>query len=103
MEVKFGPGATTVPKTETAGNPQTAKVIDVEPVPATVPAVIPSALPAPTGLVLGDKLPDFSEIILPRINIVQNIGKLKDVFDPGSIVLGQQVILFTPPRKDIKA
>ena len=46
---------------------------------------------------LGDKLPDFSEIILPRINIVQNMSKSKDTFPLGSLILDQKVALFVPP------
>jgi hypothetical protein len=56
----------------------------------------------PAGLMLGDKIPDFSEIILPRLNIVQNIGKLKDEFPNGAIVLNQQNELFIPPLMNVK-
>jgi hypothetical protein len=75
--------------------------------PVTVPQVRPPCCAlAPSGLVLGDKLPDFKDIILPRLNLVQNIGGLKDLFDPGTIVFGhvtgEQTILFTPQRVDPK-
>lgn len=53
---------------------------------------------APSGLVLGDHLPSFSEIILPRVNLVASVGGLKDTFEPGSYVYDQRVILYTPPR-----
>lgn len=56
----------------------------------------------PSGLVLGDKIPDFSEIILPRLNIVQNIGKLQESFDNGALVLNQQDALFIPPLVNSK-
>jgi hypothetical protein len=52
---------------------------------------------APAGMVLGDKIPEMKEIILPRLNIVQNIGDLKDTFAPGSLVYDQKVELFVPP------
>lgn len=83
MNVSFGPGSTPV---TTPPSPAQS---------SSVPALAP-----PSGLLLGDKLPDFSEIILPRINLAQNIGKLKDSFPPGSVVLGQQVLLFCPPDID---
>jgi len=56
----------------------------------------------PAGLLLGDKIPDFQDIILPRLNIVQNIGKLKDSFESGSLVLNQQDPLFIPPMINAK-
>jgi hypothetical protein len=52
------------------------------------------------GLLLGDKLPTFKEIILPRLNIVQGSGMLKDSFPFGSIVYNQQAVLYTPPDID---
>lgn len=71
--------------------------------PAPVPAVIPKtsrALTAPSGIVLGDKIPEFKDIILPRINFVQGVGALKDQFQQGSIIFGQNTVLFTPPVMD---
>jgi hypothetical protein len=47
--------------------------------------------------VLGDKLPDFKDIILPRLNIVQNIGQMKDNFTSGELVFNRQTVLFSPP------
>lgn len=49
------------------------------------------------GYVLGDVIPDFSEIVMPRINLVHGIGTLKDSFPVGAIVFNQQTVLFTPP------
>lgn len=66
--------------------------------PTLVPAQIPPRpVAAPSGLVLGDKLPEFKDIILPRINLAQYIGTLKDSFAPGSIIFGQNTLLFEPP------
>jgi hypothetical protein len=78
---------------------------------AVAPAAPASQLPAttapqpvskigPSGLVLGDKIPDFKDIILPRINLVQNIGELKESFSPGMVVLGRQTVVFTPPKME---
>lgn len=55
---------------------------------------------APGGLLLGDKIPTFKDIILPRINIVQGVGLLKDNFPFGSIVFNQQAVLYLPPDID---
>jgi hypothetical protein len=64
----------------------------------TAVATRPSASLAPRGgYVLGDVIPDFSEIVMPRINIVHGIGQLKESFPVGSIVFNQSAILFTPP------
>lgn len=114
MQVTFGPqeGLGATPATEI---PVAAVV--VEPINTVAPAAAPVAQPAeayqvpavrpvsalaPSGLVLGDKLPEFKDIILPRINIVQNIGELKKSFNPGEIVFGQNVLLFSPPAIDQK-
>lgn len=62
-----------------------------------VPACIQSgAMVAPAGIVLGDKIPDFKDIVLPRINIVQAVGQLKDQFTQGAIIFGQNTVLFEP-------
>lgn len=64
-----------------------------------VPATIPSAVPARTDtMLLGDVLPNFSEMILPRVNLVQNIGKLKDNFEPGTLLYDQKLPLFIPGK-----
>ena len=86
------------PPTPTAGTApaQTA------PTPTAALATTQSpGLPAPaSSLLLGDKLPDFKDIILPRVNIVQNIGTLNETFESGLLLLNQnqnQVVLFMPP------
>lgn len=58
---------------------------------AQVPAVV-----APSGLALGDKIPSFDDVILPRLNIVQGTGELKDSFPQGAVVFGQSLVIFTP-------
>lgn len=87
MEVSFE--RPTVPVVETAVcHPQNA----------LVPAVAHAqAVSAPTSLVVGDKLPEFKDIILPRLNLVQGTGELKDSFPQGAVVFGQSLVIFTPP------
>jgi hypothetical protein len=58
---------------------------------------MPVATTGGAGFILGDFIPDFRDIILPRINLVQNIGALKESFPSGYLVLGRQTVLFTPP------
>lgn len=89
-------------------------VIEVQTVPTpvegvsveTVTTIAPNMLPAtntPSGLVVGDKLPTFSDIILPRINLVQGSGELKNSFPMGSIVFNQSVVLYDPPVINAKS
>jgi hypothetical protein len=58
--------------------------------PVSVPAVVP---PNNNALILGDSMPNFSEMIIPRVNIVQFSGVLKDSFEPGTVLFNQQVPL----------
>lgn len=64
---------------------------------STAVAVRPSASLSSRSFVLGDVIPDFSEIVMPRINLVHGIGTLKDSFPVGAIVFNQQTVLFTAP------
>ncbi len=100
MEVKFGNEAGAAP----------APVIDV---PSEKTASAAPAAPAPQqpsqavalsrgGLLLGDTIPSFDQIILPRLNIVQGVGKLKDSFPQGAIIWNQTLPLFVPPDIDPK-
>lgn len=114
MEIKFdakAPSAAPAP-TEVKANPVIEVAATATPVAAPTPAAVPAPATTavavapsngalvPGGLVLGDKIPEFKDIILPRLNIVQNIGSLKDSFAPGGIVFNQQALLFTPPIID---
>lgn len=95
--------------------PSLVTALPVE-VAASVTSEAPSAPPAPAapalttenaaivhrqqqsgGLGVGDKLPEFKDIILPRLNIVQNIGELVKAFPRGAIVFNQRTVLFTAP------
>lgn len=74
--------------------------------PTPAPAPASPGLPAvqkaqPVGkadnFLLGDFLPSFADIILPRLAISQNIGTLKETYISGSVVLDRKVALFVPP------
>lgn len=72
-----------------------------EPIKCPAPVAAPEpAAPLPIATrqqLLGDFLPDFSDIIMPRLNICQNLGDLKDEFPLGALVLGQKTELWRPP------
>jgi hypothetical protein len=67
-----------------------------------VPAVAQTYAPPAQNRLVGDYLPSFGDIILPRLNIVQNIGDLKDSYEPGSLVYAQSVELFVPQSLNAK-
>jgi hypothetical protein len=67
-----------------------------------VAVVPPVGSPARNNFVLGDYLPSFDQVVLPRVNVAQNIGQLQDTFDPGTIVLARQTVLFLPPDIDLQ-
>jgi len=99
MEVSFGANQTAAadatPATENV-SPTTPPT--PEPPPQNPPPPTGSQLPARhEGLILGDWIPDFKDMIVPRVNIVQNIGGMTDSFESGELVYGQRVVLFTPP------
>lgn len=90
MEVTFGANQTPVAPVE--ATPPAASG-------SSVPATIPSgAVITRNQLLVGDTLPPLTELILPRINMAQNIGNLKDIFAPGSLVYNQTTVLFEPAK-----
>jgi hypothetical protein len=106
MEVSFNtnpsqPSVPVEPQAAVAGTP----IVQNAPVAATPPPAAPQ-VPAvrnaqPVGkadnFLMGDFLPSFADIILPRLSLSQNIGTLKESFLPGSVVLDRKVALFIPP------
>jgi len=89
VESKPAPATTTTPTSAPATPPPASQL------PATTPK--PGAVGKADGFLLGDYLPSFKDIILPRLSLAQNIGVLKESFHPGSIVLDRKVALFIPP------
>ena len=95
-KTKFGAGESPVE------NP-VAEATPVAPENPQAVATVPSpGLPARNNFVLGDYLPTFDQVVLPRVNVAQNIGQLQDTFDPGTIVLARQTVLFLPPDIDLQ-
>lgn len=65
-------------------------------------AVVPATPPRPAARRLGDRIPDIDQLILPTVNIVHNVGDLKDTFDPGQMVLQGSTVLYSPVKIDPK-
>lgn len=59
-----------------------------------------TAVQKPSAQAMGDYIPTADQIILPRINIVQGVGKLKDSFPQGAIVMSQQLTIFKQPVRN---
>lgn len=64
---------------------------------ATVPAAVPAAV-APAFFDDGNI--NFKDIIVPRVNVVQKVGDLSEIFTPGEIVLNQTTVIHQPKGKD---
>lgn len=88
-------------KDEQANTPE-APTPKAEERPEPVAEQTKTLLPAKNNVFMNDYIPSFAELRLPRINVVQNIGDLKDTYTPGEIVYKQSAILFSDERKDVK-
>lgn len=106
MEVNFSDQTPSTPAVDVA-----ATTTPVAPAPAVATPGTDPAPPNPaagqvpatsTGLLMGDKLPELKDIILPRLNMVQNIGKMTESFENGTLVYNQQVALFVPGKVNAK-
>jgi hypothetical protein len=69
--------------------------------PSTAVATRETLPPPATSPFSDDNIP-LSEITLPRLNIVQKVGELSNVFNEGSLVLSGEQVLYELP-KDPKA
>lgn len=93
---------TTVEQVPTPVNGVTVESVttSVPGAPALTVAVVP---PAPIAeraqapMIFDDENIGFDEVILPRINIVQKVGEMSNVWTPGEIVLNQQRAIYTQP------
>jgi len=72
----------------TAPAPAPLAVVPSQPLPVATPAYDPTRF--------DDDNIGFEDVILPRINIVQNVGDLSAIFGKGEIVLNQQLVIHEP-------
>ena len=74
----------------------------VEPDPTKEVAVMPNKSIVPTGAEDSDVSGEVnsSDIKLPYLNIVQGVGDLSAIFDPGQIIVAGEVPMTTAPEKD---
>jgi len=103
-EIKFGNDAGSAPapvverKTEVVDTPVEGMKVATA-APSSVPAVVPSG----GGFILGDDLPGFKDVMLPRMNLVYAVGELGKTFPVGSIVFKKDTILYSPAVIDAGA
>lgn len=104
MEIKFGADSGLGATAELEAGPTGSKGV-----PGNAGAVVDnngavsgslSNLPVTTGFKLGDRLPGFKDVILPRLNIVYSVGELGKSFPAGAIVFNKETVLYTPPIID---
>jgi len=92
-------GVTIETETTVAPAVGNAVVIDVG-VPVVVNAPeVPAVVDSP--IAFDDQNIGFEDIILPRINIVQKVGDLSEIFSPGEIVLKQSLVIHTPAKAGV--
>jgi hypothetical protein len=69
---------------------------------AVLTAPTPAGAVATRNVMLGDEIPSFTSIIMPRVAITQNMGELLKKFDAGTLVLNNRIPLFVPGKGDTR-
>ena len=85
-EISFAKNPTTITETQVVPTPDPET--NVETVTGSTPAAPTNTVTAVVTrkpLPIGDTIPDFSDIILPRLNIVQKVGQMSEVFPGGAV------------------
>lgn len=107
-----------VPTINTVADAAGVVTTEVVPTPLPIP-VTPHEIPASIGTAVAvrditptevsttdsvslvdDQNITLADIILPRINIVQKVGDLSEIFSPGEIVLKQSLVIYSPAKGD---
>src|ERR1043166_3484222 len=97
-EISFAKNPTTITETQVVPTPDPET--NVETVTGSTPAAPTNTVTAVVTrkpLPIGDTIPDFSDIILPRLNIVQKVGQMSEVFPGGAVVFNGDTVIYTPP------
>lgn len=103
--------ATPVAEAAPVAAAETASVAAVEAAPdlapvATMPgsaAVVPTNVSVPATTqppMFDDENISFDDIVVPRMNLVQKVGDLSNIFNPGEIVLNQTLVIHQPANKE---
>ena len=105
-EIKFGNDAGSSPapvieeQTEVVNTPvEGVKVATTTTVANTNTSVVTTG----GGFVLGDDLPGFKDVMLPRLNLVYAVGELGKTFPVGAIVFKKDTLLYSPAIIDAAA
>lgn len=81
----------------------TPEAVPAASIPSTSLAVVPPAALAPVApAFFDDGNINFKDIIVPRLNVVQKVGDLSELFTPGQIVLNQTTPIHIPDTKEAK-
>lgn len=71
-----------------------------ESVPSTSLTRVPAESAVTPPAAFDDSNIGISEIIIPRLSIVQKVGDLSEVFNPGEIVLNKSTVVHIPANKE---
>lgn len=72
-------------------------------IPSTSALVIPQVLAVSTAtppVFFDDDNIPFEDVIVPRLNCVQKVGDLSEIFAPGELVLNQTTVVHVPANKE---
>ncbi len=69
------------------------------PLPIAKPAAAPMPVSKPSGGMLSDDSIQMADLTLPTLNLVQGVGELSAIFDPGSLVFNKALVLAHAPAK----